>query len=157
VKIAALVLVLAASLATRSSTGAAAGSDEEQLRAHHETILRAHREGDLAAWMAIESDRYDLVNRGEITHPTKAEREKFLGPYLARTRFREYRDAVAPIVRVSRDGSLGWVIAQVQGAGVRTDASGKETPVSFTSAWIELYEKRDGRWLCIGNVSSFKE
>ncbi|HEY7573852.1 MAG TPA: nuclear transport factor 2 family protein [Thermoanaerobaculia bacterium] len=156
-KIAALALAIAALLSARGSTGSPARSDEEQLRANHETILRAHREGDLAAWMSIESDRYDLVNRGEITHPTKAEREKFLGPYLAGTRFREYRDLVAPIVRVSRDGSLGWLIAQVQAAGVRTDASGRETPIAFTSAWIELYEKRDGRWLCVGNVSNFKE
>jgi hypothetical protein len=29
-------------------------------------------------------------------------------------------------------------------------------PLEFISAWIELYEKRDGRWWRIGNVSNFK-
>lgn len=29
-------------------------------------------------------------------------------------------------------------------------------PIQFVSAWIELYKKRDGRWLRTGNVSNFK-
>ena len=62
-----------------------------------------------------------------------------------------------PIVRISKDGSLGWLIAQVSAAGVQADAGGQEKPVAFTSAWIELYEKQNGRWVAVGNVSNFKE
>jgi hypothetical protein len=132
-------------------------TDEQALLSLHSTVLRAHRENDLPAWMAGEADRFVLVNRGEITYPTKAQRESFIAPYLKKTKFREYRDLVPPIVRISKDGSLGWLIAQVAAAGVQTDASGKEKPIAFTSAWIELYEKQDGRWVAVGNVSNFKE
>ena len=62
----------------------------------------------------------------------------------------------APAARVSRDGSLGWVIVQVRARGLQTTATGSTEVLEFTSAWIELYEKRDGRWLRIGNVSNFK-
>jgi len=33
----------------------------------------------------------------------------------------------------------------------------QKTPVGFVSAWIELYEKRKGRWYRVGNVSNFKQ
>jgi hypothetical protein len=29
-------------------------------------------------------------------------------------------------------------------------------PLSREAAWIELYEKRNGTWLRVGNVSSFR-
>ena len=28
--------------------------------------------------------------------------------------------------------------------------------IEFDSAWIELYEKRNGRWVRIGNVSNIR-
>ena len=154
-----LVLAPAALLlgAVAATPGPTVSSDEQALRALHATILRAHRENDLKAWLAGEADRFVLVNRGEITYPSKAERESILGPYLKKTKFREYRDAVPPVVQISKDGSLGWLIAQVTAAGVQTDAAGAEKPIAFTSAWIELYEKQGGRWVGVGNVSNFKE
>ncbi|MGH9369281.1 MAG: nuclear transport factor 2 family protein [Thermoanaerobaculia bacterium] len=153
----ALVSRLVLALLAVGSAGGAARSDEQELRSLHETILRAHREQNPAAWLAIESDRYVVVNRGEISHPSKAERGKWIGLFLSSTRFREYEDVVTPIVKISKDGSVGWLIAQIHAAGVQTDASGKEKPLEFTSAWIELYEKRDGRWVSVGNVSNFAE
>jgi hypothetical protein len=150
-------LLLAVALASGVAAEPAHGSDEKELLAIHATVLRAHRERDLAAWMATQSERFVVVNRGEISHPTRAEQEAFLGPYLNRTRFREYKDLVPPIVKVSRDGSLAWLIAQIHAAGAQTDASGKEIPIEFTSAWIELYEKQAGRWVSVGNVSNFKQ
>jgi hypothetical protein len=57
---------------------------------------------------------------------------------------------------VSADGSLGWVIAQVEAQGEQTTPKGVVEPIEFVSAWIELYEKRDGRWFQVGNVSNFK-
>jgi hypothetical protein len=58
-----------------------------------------------------------------------------------------------PIVSVSADGTLGWVVVQVRARGVQGDA---KEPLAFVSAWIELYEKRKGRWVRVGNVSNFK-
>jgi hypothetical protein len=66
-------------------------------------------------------------------------------------------DGVAePQIAISSDGTLGWVIVQVQANGIQTSERGEKVPIEFVSAWIELYEKRDGRWLRVGNVSNFK-
>ena len=74
----------------------------------------------------------------------------------ASSKLQEYRDLTDPVVQVSGDGTLGWVIVQVEARGSQTNAAGGKTPLEFVSAWIELYEKRDGRWLRTGNVSNFK-
>lgn len=41
--------------------------------------------------------------------------------------------------------------------GERKGADGETHRLELTSAWIELYEKRDGRWLRVGKVSNFEE
>lgn len=96
-----------------------------------------------------------VASRGEVVRPTLDERRELLGPYLDATECESYRDMVSPMVKVSEDGSLGWVIAQVAAAGTQTTGSGERRPLEFQSAWIELYEKRAGEWLRIGNVSNF--
>lgn len=128
--------------------------DAAELLRLHEQVLQAHLEGDLEAWLDDESEDYVLANRGEITRPTRQERAEQIGPYLDSTRFSEYRDLVPPVVRVSDDGSLGWVIAQVRVAGEQTAADGTTRSFETVWAWIELYENRDGRWLRVGNVSN---
>lgn len=131
-------------------------SDNQQLLALHEEVMRAHRESDVELLLAAEEDDYVIANRGEITRPDRKSRREGLGPYLARTRFSMYSDKAPPIARVSADGSLGWVIVQVEARGEQTTPGGTVEPVEFVSAWIELYEKRNGRWVRVGNVSNFK-
>ena len=126
------------------------------LLALHERVLAAHRAGDVERILADEGDEYTVANRGEITHPTLEQRRARMGPYLKRTRFRVYRDLVPPEVRVSPDGRLGWVIVQVEAAGEQSQDGGSLAEVSFVSAWIETYERRDGRWWRVGNVSNFR-
>ena len=139
------------------NTASAAPSDDELLRALHAKVMRAHLESRIAILMEDEAPDYVVANRGAISRPTLDERRVKLRPYLRRTAFDMYRDAVDPIVTVSADGTLGWVIVQVEARGVETTVDGDTEPIAFTSAWIELYEKRKGKWLRVGNVSNFKE
>ena len=62
-------------------------------------------------------------------------------------------DLRPPLLRVSADGNLGWLIAEVEIRGTRI-VDGVETPVDAIWAWIELYEKQSGTWRLIGNVSN---
>ncbi len=141
--------------------GCAPGSPTEAehraaLLSLHQTVMTAHLEGDIEPWMAIESDDYVSANRGEITFPTKAERRAARAPYLTSTRFHVYRDLRDPIVTVSSDGTLGWVIAEVEGEGLREGEDGHAEPMRFISAWIELYRRDGEAWALIGNVSNFR-
>ena len=43
-----------------------------------------------------------------------------------------------------------------EGPDSRVFEVGDDVPFDWTWAWIELYEKRGGRWVRVGNVSSQK-
>jgi hypothetical protein len=131
-------------------------NDAKELLALHQTVLAAHRNGDVELLLRDETDAYVVASRGQVTQPGKEARRQRLGPYLAATTFDVYRDQIPPTVRVSQDGSLGWVIAQIYAQGSQVVAGGAREPLTFVCAWIELYEKKDGRWLRTGNVSNFK-
>jgi len=146
----------ACTAAHREAPTRASAADEQALLKLHEAVLKAHIDSNIEALLATEAEDFVLMNRGEISSPSKAERRAFLGPYLASTTFEFYRDAVKPVVKVSKDGSLGWVIAQVEARGSAATRQGGRQSVEFVVAWIELYERRNGEWVAIGNASSFK-
>lgn len=145
-----LGLVFALAAATPACDAAAA---ERQLAAMHAAIIDHHLTDDVEAWMAMEDARIVASGEGVIViedESRAAERRD----YLAAAEFSYYRDMVPPIVRVSGDCSLGWVIAQVEGAGGFRGEGGEPQSFTFQSSWIELYEQRDGRWRVVGNVSN---
>jgi hypothetical protein len=130
-------------------------TDVNRLLELHGELLLAYRAADVDLLLRADSPDYVQISRGQITSPPTAERAARMGPYFERTRFHEFRDLAAPIVKVSSEGTLGWVIAQVHAAGVMsTDEEPGEQLVEFTSAWVELYEKRSGNWVRVGNASS---
>jgi len=151
-----LVAAVAAGAVLVATASSSTLRDEETLRQRHADVLRAHRESNVDLLLVDAVEDFVLANRGEIGRPTLEERRARFNSYLGRTRFDEYRDLTEPVVRVSKDGTLGWVIAQVRAKGVQKSDAGAAEPIAFQSAWIELYEKRAGRWVAIGNVSNFK-
>jgi hypothetical protein len=151
------VLAISVLLASCATTNTAPSRDPRaELLALHAEVMRAHRESNADLLLRSEAPESVSANRGEITQPTLDERRARFQQYLGMTRFTEYVDLVSPIVRVSNDGSLGWVIVQVRGAGVQTTQDGGFKPLAFESAWIELYERRGGSWYRVGNVSNFR-
>jgi hypothetical protein len=151
-----ITVMLLLFVSCRSAGNLRDDADERQLLALHERVLQAHRDSDVEALLGEPVEGFVVANRGSISHPSVAERRERFGSYLGNTRFSLYRDQVPPIVKVSADGTLGWVIAQVEAKGMQKQADGTTEPLEFVSAWIELYEKRNGRWVSVGNVSNFK-
>ncbi|HUE89405.1 MAG TPA: nuclear transport factor 2 family protein [Vicinamibacterales bacterium] len=120
----------------------------------HEQVLEAHRTGDVDLWMGAETDEFVSANAGSITFPTLAERRAMREPYLRSTTFDVYRDVTEPVVEVSPDGQLGWVIVQVEVAGTQIAPDSSTASIQAVWAWIELYRKVDGQWKLVGNVSN---
>lgn len=149
--------LLLVSLSCATTGPANREADTRELLRLHAKGLRAHLESNVDLLFEGSGDEFVVVSRGEVITPNLAERKASLGPYLQQTRFSMYRDRIPPIVKVSADGTLGWVIAQVEAKGEQTTENGAVEPLEFVSAWIELYEKRNGRWIGVGNVSNFKD
>ena len=148
------VMTCAVALASCAAVPGDIAGDRSALLALHEEAMEAHRQGDVELLLRADADEFVLASRGEVSHPSLAQRRQFLGPYLRGVRFAEYVDTIPPVVHVSADGSAGWVIVQVRARG--TEVAGAGRSLQFESAWIELYEKREGRWRRVGNVSNFR-
>jgi hypothetical protein len=148
-------LTIFALLAFYAGLSPASVADTEQILALHEKVLEAHRRNDVDMLMEDAAVDYILVTNGEVIYPTVDERKLRFGEYFAVTTFDKYEDSIAPIVKVSADGSMAWLIARVSVEAVQ-DVGGEDQPLAFISAWIELYEKRAGRWIQTGNLSNFR-
>lgn len=128
--------------------------DEAQLRASHAQLIQAHTEGRVDLWMEIEAADFVSVNRGHITFPDSAARREGRAAYLEGATFSTYRDLREPIVRIADDGSLGWLIAEIEVEGTAPNADGKEESFRVVWAWVELYENADEGWRLVGNASN---
>ena len=132
-------------------------AEKRKLLAVHEEFKAAHVRGDAETILQRLAEDYVRVSRGEVSHPEHGDMAARMQDYLGRTTFSEYRDLRAPIVRVSDDGTRGWVIVELQARGVQKGPEGTEEPLEFVCAWISLFEKRGGEWVTTGDVSTFRE
>ena len=130
--------------------------DHSKILAEHKRIIDAHMMRDVEGMLEDAADDYVLVNRGEVSYPTVDERRQRFSHYFKVTVFSDYKDLIPPIIHISDDGTAAWLIAQVEVSG-KQESPGGDQPLHFVSAWIELYEKRDGEWVQTGNVSNFRE
>jgi len=134
--------------------------DLEALRSEvlelHKSAIEAHLNNHVDFLVQNLSDDFISVSNGEIEYPTEEELRSEFSSYLDNTTFSEYADLREPIIGFSKDGSIAWSIVQVKVAGKRKADDGSERDLDFTCAWITLYEREDGRWMKLAEVSSFK-
>lgn len=129
----------------------------EEILALHQRTIDAHWNKDARFFADHMADGYFALKKGEVLHPTREETVREFEDYLGRTAFTEYRDLRPLEVGFSKDGSIAWSIAQVKVAG--RDRSGPDSGREFALvwAWITLYEREDGRWIWLGESSSFRQ
>lgn len=132
-------------------------TDEQHLLRLHRVAMDGHLFGETTAMKAFRGDSAVFVSEGEIYEVDRNQSSAMLDRIMANRNYTVYDDLIRPIIKVSEDGTLGWVIAQISARGVRFDTNGDPSgPLSFVSGWISLYEKQDGQWRHAGNVSTFQ-
>jgi hypothetical protein len=119
----------------------------------HEQVLEAHRQNNVEMWNSLEADTLTVASRGMLMQISLKDRLPNRRSYLQTTKFEKYEDLRPPIIKVSDDGSLAWLFAQVEVKGER-ELGGKTVPFHDVWAWVELYERRNGKWLGTGNASN---
>jgi hypothetical protein len=152
-KITFLVSAAAVSILLAFNPAAAQQTDSMALLSMHDRILEAHRTNDLESWMSIEAADFVSINGGRVSLPTVQQRFTGRHAYLQASKFEIYQDRRPPVIRVSDDGTLGWVIAEVEVKGVET-GNGETKSFHDIWAWVELYQKVNGQWKMVGNASN---
>ena len=150
-----LSLVLVPVIADAQSK-VALSAEVEQLLRIHESDRRAHFETNAKRIMEHASDEFISVSDGRVQRTTPAEDLKFFEEYFKGAKYYEWDDLEPPIVRVSNDASMAWMIVRTRVHRVQTQSGGTGTERRFVYAGIMAYEKKGGRWARVANVSTFE-
>jgi hypothetical protein len=132
------------------------GREVEELLRVHESDRRAHFETNARRLMEHAPDEFISVSNGRVRRTTRAEDLKFFEEYFKNARYYEWDDLEPPIVRVSHDASMGWMIVRTRVRRVETQNGGETKERKFVYAGVMLYEKRGGMWVRVANVSTFE-
>jgi Domain of unknown function (DUF4440) len=132
--------------------------EQEKARLLHlqESALRAHLENDARTFLAAYASQwYDIRNAG-VRLRTKEEALPSIEQYFQRTHFSDIREITAPIIHLSTDASMAWVIGTIGVRASQEDSDGKEQDFSFRCAFVCIYEKHEGQWAQVVDASSFQ-
>lgn len=120
-------------------------ADRRALIELQETERRAHLDGDVDLLVSLFADGFVGVADGRVSRPGREEqRERFTG-YLGSVDLLEWDDIEPPMIRISDDGSMAWILVHKR---VRSVPAGEPdaAPEHTVFAWLETWEKRDGEW-----------
>jgi hypothetical protein len=129
-------------------------SSEAELLALHQSDRRAHFARDVEALLADAPPEFVFVRDGNIRRQTQDELRKRFTEYFRGSEFTAWDDLEPPIIHVSPDGQMGWMIVRLRIAINRSDATGKQTTEIAVMAWMSAYEKHDGKWQHVANATT---
>lgn len=138
----------------RSMTLDTRASAKAELLALHQAARRAHLNRDVDFIVAGMGTEFTTVHEGKVKVMSRDDVRKQFTEYFRGAEFSAWDDLEPPIIQVSPDGRMGWMIVRVRIAYTKTDAGGTEAKEDTVMAWMSVYEKRDGKWLLIANAST---
>ena len=127
---------------------------EAELLAIHQADRSAHFRHDVGALLEHTGAQVLDVREGKITRMSREDLRQRFVRYFHKAEFSAWDDVEPPVIQVSPDGELGWMVVRVHIAFVETDAQGKKIPHSSTMAWMSTYERRDGTWMMTAATST---
>jgi ketosteroid isomerase-like protein len=130
-----------------------------QNRAALEAILEAQRSAhlELDADRLVEqiADELVSIDSGVITVQTRAEVREMFASYFEGATYFAWEDLEPPLMKISADGSLAWVVRRVGVDREEPDGSGGHRRRQFVSAYTSTFEKSDGEWRMTTVTSTF--
>ena len=140
------MLLLYSSIGRGFAESPAQRKAEGELLALHQADRRAHFGHDIDGLLRNLGGELLDVRDGKINHLSREDVRKKFVEYFQSAQFTAWDDLEPPIVRVSDDGSMGWMIVHVRIAYTEKDSSGKKAVHDDTMAWMSAYENREGHW-----------
>jgi hypothetical protein len=121
-------------------------AERAELARIHELSREAHLDKNAGAIAALVSDDFLNIADGEIDHWTPEDVVTRLQPYLERSSFLAWDDLQEPIIRISDDGTMAYVVVLKDVHLTRPGEDGETVEERTVFAWTETYEKRGGEW-----------
>jgi hypothetical protein len=153
-----LIPLLLGSLFLSGSTKPAVDLEKERaaLLEQHKLAREAHFKRDAGALVASFATETIYVRDGRVETRTKADSLRRVSQYFAGAEFTEWDDLMPPVIRISPDGKMAWMIVRLKGKYTHTGANGEKSVEEFVCAWMSIYEKQGSKWMHVANASTFQ-
>lgn len=123
----------------------------------HQQDRKAHFQTDADLLLSHHpEDGFISVSRGKISRIAKTDSRQHFATYFKDATYYEWDDLEPPIIRVSKDGTLAWMIVRLKVRRTQKDSSGAMQEQKFVYSGVMTYEKKEGRWIKSANVSTFE-
>ncbi len=151
-----ILLFVTCAVGTSAQPSADLEKEKAELLRLHKSDREAHFKTDVDALLENSPEEMISVSRGKISKPSKEDARKMFTGYFRDAKYYEWDDVEEPIIRISNDGSMAWMVTRTKVRRVQKKTDGAEQEEKFVYAGIMTYEKRDGRWVRVANVSTFE-
>jgi hypothetical protein len=131
--------------------------EKETLRKLCERGLQAHLEYNAEKMLASSAQQWYDLRDGTVILRTKDEMLPEVEQYLKNTHFLEYEEVTPPIIQVSKDASMAWIISEIRVRALQKQPDGAESDLAFRCSWVSVFEKQEGGWAQVVNASTFQE
>jgi hypothetical protein len=147
-------LFVACAVSARAQPSPDLEKEKAELLRVHKSEREAHFKTDVEMLLENSPEEFISVGRGKINRQSKDDARKMFTGYFRDAKYYEWDDVEQPIIRISNDASMAWMITRTRVRRVQKTADGAEKEEKFVYAGIMTYEKRDGRWMRVANVST---
>jgi hypothetical protein len=152
-----LLLLVACAASPSAEASADLEKEKAELLRIHKSDREAHFKTDVEGLLETSPEEFISVGRGKINRSSKEDARKMFTGYFRDAKYYEWDDVEVPIIRISNDASMAWMITRTRVRRVQKKADGAEQEEKFVYAGIMTYEKRDGRWVRVANVSTVEQ
>jgi hypothetical protein len=128
----------------------------ELVRLHREHQT-AHLSYDAELFVKSFADEVTHLQRGQVKTQDKAANLKRFKDYFASYKFIEWEDIKPPVINISQDGTLATVIVEKRVRGTYKNDQGEEEKDHSIFAWLEVWEKIEGKWKITTIASTARE
>jgi ketosteroid isomerase-like protein len=132
-------------------------ADRREIIRATESAGAAHFHHDAAAFLANNDTTWYLVADGTVALRTITAEKLRIQEYFDSVKFADITELDPPHVEVSSDGTMAWLLGHVRVRGTQREAKGVEVPLAFDAAWIEVWQKKDGRWRIVARANTEKD
>jgi hypothetical protein len=120
-------------------------ADRAALLRLHQEQRTAHVERKAELLTGSFADTFYSVSRGRVTTPSRDASTARFQSYFDGASFRVWDDVAAPVIRISPDGQMAYVIVQKRVGLAPKDSTSAPAPDTIY-AWVAIYEKHQGQW-----------
>jgi hypothetical protein len=128
--------------------------EKKALLQQHEQSKKHHFERNAGALVRDNADPFISVSNGSIDTSRRADAERMFTEYLADAEYLNYDDLQPPVIHISPDGQMAWMITRTKVLR-RKNYDGNTQQEGFIYAGIMTYAKKNGKWMREANVSTF--